>query len=199
MQNWLPPIHLFKSPNRRFFFSYGYVGWTKKLASWKRKLLSIGGHATLIKASLSSLPIYYMSLFSFPKGVLKKLVKIQRQFMWNGSVDKHSLPLAPWKLLELPKSLRGLSMAIFFTGIWHSYLCESRGYWMIPVRCGDVLSMQNISMGRLAYPPKWGPLEDHLCCHHETSPYSKHSTIKCEKKACLNVLFWHELWAGSIL
>lgn len=38
----------------------------KKLAGWKSKSLSLGGRLTLIKASLSNLPIYYMSLFSLP-------------------------------------------------------------------------------------------------------------------------------------
>lgn len=50
----------------------------KKLASWKGNLLSIGGRTTLIKASLSSIPLYYMSLFPIPKGVLDKLKRIQR-------------------------------------------------------------------------------------------------------------------------
>lgn len=60
----------------------------KKLASWKQNLLLIEGRLTLIKASLASLPIYYMSLLPIPKGVVGKIVKLQRRFLWAGSLEK---------------------------------------------------------------------------------------------------------------
>ncbi|KAL7188457.1 hypothetical protein ACSBR1_038335 [Camellia fascicularis] len=46
------------------------------LASWKRRFLSLAGRLTLIKAVLSSLPVYYLSLFKMPEGVAKELDKI---------------------------------------------------------------------------------------------------------------------------
>lgn len=85
-------------------------------------MLSIGGRATLIKASLLSLTIYYMSLFPIPKGVLESLTKIQRNFMWNNSADRRHLPLASWSLLELPKCLGGLNMATNIIGTWIHFL-----------------------------------------------------------------------------
>ena len=60
-----------------------------KLAAWNGKLLSIGGRLTLIKASLSSLPLYFMSLFPIPKGIIDCIVKIQRNFLWNGTEKKN--------------------------------------------------------------------------------------------------------------
>lgn len=60
----------------------------KKLATWKGKTLSIGGRLTLIKASISSLPLYYMSLFPMPKGIIAKIVRLQRQFFWSGTKEK---------------------------------------------------------------------------------------------------------------
>lgn len=45
----------------------------KKLSTWKRQYLSFGGRITLIKSSLSSLSIYYMSLYKMPTAVMKKL------------------------------------------------------------------------------------------------------------------------------
>lgn len=35
----------------------------KKLATWKRNHISLGGRITLIKAALANTPVYYMSLF----------------------------------------------------------------------------------------------------------------------------------------
>jgi hypothetical protein len=44
----------------------------KKLSSWKWKYLSVGGHLVLINLVLSSLPMFMLSFFKIPKGVLKK-------------------------------------------------------------------------------------------------------------------------------
>ncbi|GKF41596.1 hypothetical protein Tco_0124938 [Tanacetum coccineum] len=49
-----------------------------RLSKWKLKSLSIGGRLTLIKFVLSSLPLYYMSSFKVPKGVLSKMESIRR-------------------------------------------------------------------------------------------------------------------------
>ncbi|XP_010279442.1 PREDICTED: uncharacterized protein LOC104613364 [Nelumbo nucifera] len=45
----------------------------RKLASWKTKYLSFGGRVTLIKSTLSNLPIYFLSLFSIPNKVANQI------------------------------------------------------------------------------------------------------------------------------
>ena len=57
----------------------------KKLAIWKRQYISKGRRLTLIKSTLSNLPIYIMSLSQLPKGVKTLLEKIQTYFLWGGS------------------------------------------------------------------------------------------------------------------
>ena len=39
----------------------------KRLAMWKRQYISKGGRLTLIRSTLSSLPVYFMSLFLLPR------------------------------------------------------------------------------------------------------------------------------------
>ena len=56
----------------------------RKLANWKSQHISKGGRLTLIKSTLSNLPMYIMSLFRLPKGVKARLEKIQRDFPWGG-------------------------------------------------------------------------------------------------------------------
>ncbi|GKC85126.1 hypothetical protein Tco_1140843 [Tanacetum coccineum] len=56
---------------------------SNRLSKWKLKTLSIGGRLTLLKSVLSSIPLYHMSIFKAPIGVLNKLEAIRRNF-FNG-------------------------------------------------------------------------------------------------------------------
>ena len=56
----------------------------KRLAAWKTQYISKGGRITLIRSTLSSLPIYHLSLFRMPRKVCIRLERIQRQFLWGG-------------------------------------------------------------------------------------------------------------------
>ena len=53
----------------------------RKLALWKRQYLSKRGRLILLKSTLSSPPIYFMSLFVIPRKVGLRLKKIQRDFL----------------------------------------------------------------------------------------------------------------------
>ncbi|GKE02304.1 RNA-directed DNA polymerase, eukaryota [Tanacetum coccineum] len=54
-----------------------------RLSKWKIKTLYIGGRLTLLKSVLTSIPLYHMSIFKVPMGVLKKLETVRRNF-FNG-------------------------------------------------------------------------------------------------------------------
>ena len=57
----------------------------KKLSGWKRLYLSKGDRLTLLKSTLSSLPMYFLSLFTFPKAVAARIESTQRNFLWGSS------------------------------------------------------------------------------------------------------------------
>ena len=57
--------------------------YRKRLAAWKTQYISKGGRIMLIRSTLSSLPIYYLSLFRMPLKVGVILERIQRQFLWG--------------------------------------------------------------------------------------------------------------------
>ena len=53
----------------------------KRLAMWKRQYISKEGRITLIQSTLSSMPIYFMSLMRMPRVVRLRLEQIQRNFL----------------------------------------------------------------------------------------------------------------------
>lgn len=101
----------------------------KILASWKGRLLSIAGRITLIKASIASLPLYYMSLFPAPKGVIEAINKLQRRFLWSGDIGKNYLALVAWDKVILPKWNGGLNcgnllhrnISLLFKWVWRLF------------------------------------------------------------------------------
>src|SRR6266498_1202020 len=97
----------------------------KCLSSWKGKHLSIGGRLTLINLVLSSLPMYMMSFFDIPKGVLKKLNYFRSRFFWQGDDHKKKYRLAKWSILSQPKDRWGLGIkhiALLVNGFLNSSL-----------------------------------------------------------------------------
>ena len=64
----------------------------KRMASWKMEYISKSGKITLIRSTLSSLPIYHLSLFRMPQKICSSLERIQRQFLWGeGEALRRSL------------------------------------------------------------------------------------------------------------
>ena len=55
----------------------------KRLALWKCQFISKGGRITVIQSTLSSMPIYFMSLFRLPRIVKIRLERIQGDFLWG--------------------------------------------------------------------------------------------------------------------
>jgi len=82
----------------------------KKLTCWKAKHLSYGGRLVLLNSVLSSLPMFMMSFFEIPKGVLKKLNHYRSRFFWQGGSDKKKYHLAKWDILCRPKDQGGLGV-----------------------------------------------------------------------------------------
>ncbi|GJS85004.1 RNA-directed DNA polymerase, eukaryota, partial [Tanacetum coccineum] len=56
---------------------------SSRLSKWKLKLLSIGGRLTLLKSVLTSIPLYHMSIFKVPIGVLNHLESIRQNFFYG--------------------------------------------------------------------------------------------------------------------
>ncbi|KAL4183453.1 hypothetical protein AMTRI_Chr11g98310 [Amborella trichopoda] len=58
--------------------------FTRKFSSWKGRFLFLGGRITLNRATLTSIPVYYISLIQIPISVIQRLEKLMRDFLWFG-------------------------------------------------------------------------------------------------------------------
>ncbi|RVW64332.1 putative ribonuclease H protein [Vitis vinifera] len=84
--------------------------FSKRLTMWKRQYLSKGGRATLIRSTLSNLPIYYMSVLRLPSSVRRRLEQIQKDFLWGGGSLERKPHLVRWKVVCLSKKKGGLGI-----------------------------------------------------------------------------------------
>ncbi|RVW69522.1 Aspartic proteinase-like protein 2 [Vitis vinifera] len=82
----------------------------RRLAMWKRQYISKGGRITLIRSTLSNLPIYFMSIFQIPRAVRIRLEKIQRDFLWGGGALEQKPHLVRWSIVCDDKGKGGLGV-----------------------------------------------------------------------------------------
>ncbi|XP_028102776.1 uncharacterized protein LOC114302016 [Camellia sinensis] len=129
----------------------------KKLSSWKMRLLSYAGRLTLIKSTLSNLPIYFLSIFKMPKGVVKAISKIQANFLWGSSAASRKVHMVKWKEVTKGKNQGGLGIRdlgvvneCLLLKWWWRYGSEDKALWK------EVICCRYGKMGR-----GWSPLLSH--------------------------------------
>ncbi|GJY27776.1 RNA-directed DNA polymerase, eukaryota [Tanacetum coccineum] len=100
------------------------------------KTLSIGGRLTLLKSVLGASPLYNMSIFKVPKGVLKSMKAVRSNF-FNGADSKvKKITWASWdKLLTSKKngglgvsSFHALNRALLLKWVWH-FISQDGSLW----------------------------------------------------------------------
>ena len=73
-------------------------------------MLSVGGRLVLINSVLSSLPMFMMSFFEIPRGVLKKWDYFRSHFFWQSDEHKTKYRLTKWEVVCTPKDQEGLGV-----------------------------------------------------------------------------------------
>ena len=111
MWRWFSTHHILRAPHKSIGARDSIEErFRKRLASWKRQYISKGGRLTLIKSTLSGLPIYFLSLFRIPKLVYARLEKIQRDFLWGGGNLERRPHLVNWNTGCSEKKIGGLGV-----------------------------------------------------------------------------------------
>ncbi|XP_074271472.1 uncharacterized protein LOC141595407 [Silene latifolia] len=81
-----------------------------RIRSIGEKKLSYAGRLVLINSVLNTLYSYWAGMFIIPKGVIRRIEGICRNFLWDGSSDYHRVPLVVWEKVTLPKDEGGLGI-----------------------------------------------------------------------------------------
>eukprot|EP00253_Pinus_taeda_P018328 PITA_18328 len=98
-----------------------------KIQAWGSSSLNVAGKAVLIKAVLSSLPIFKFSVLLAPVGIIKKMEELIRQFFWKGGKQNDKrFCLIIWEIVTNPifegglnfKDLRAQNLAMGAKLIW---------------------------------------------------------------------------------
>lgn len=82
----------------------------RRLTSWKINFLSKGDRLTLIKSPMAHLPIYYLSTFTVPVSIAKKLEVSQCKFLWNDDEENWKFQLVKWEHIKRPLKQGGLGI-----------------------------------------------------------------------------------------
>ncbi|GJX20357.1 RNA-directed DNA polymerase, eukaryota [Tanacetum coccineum] len=108
----------------------------RRLSNWKMKMLSIGGRLTLVKSVLGSMPIFHMSLFKVPSGILRTLESIRSQFFNGIDGSKNKVSWVQWSKVLAPKvngglgvsSLFALNRGLIFKWVWR-FVSHDNSFW----------------------------------------------------------------------
>lgn len=75
-----------------------------------RGLVLLRRKITLINAYLSSIPLYYLSLFRIPVGVAERIKRYMKRFLLAGVGKDHRDHLVSWEVYCRSKDLGGLDI-----------------------------------------------------------------------------------------
>lgn len=107
-----------------------------RLASWNSLHLSLGGTITLLKSVLFALPIYYISFFKMPVGIINEMESLFKRFLWGGSEEARKINWVAWAKICKDKEKGGLgikNLKTFNTALLGKWLwrvkTESQSLW----------------------------------------------------------------------
>lgn len=85
----------------------------RKIKKWEARKMSFGGRITLLKAVLSSIPIYNLSFLPLPKLVGNHLRKLLCNFLWGGDGVLKKVAWVKWEDVCQAMKVRGLGLRDF--------------------------------------------------------------------------------------
>ncbi|GJZ64772.1 hypothetical protein Tco_0621468 [Tanacetum coccineum] len=123
---------------------------------WKNKSLSAARSLQLIQSVLSSMHIFWASVFILPSRILLDIEQLMRGFIWYQGYMRRGKAKVAWDIVCLPKKEGGLGIrklevfnkALMIAHIWsllthkeslwvkwiHAYKIKDQSFWNVPYR-----------------------------------------------------------------
>ncbi|KAJ9561158.1 hypothetical protein OSB04_006318 [Centaurea solstitialis] len=95
----------------------------RRILDWKNKWLSFAGRLQLINSVLSSISVYWASMFLLPISVVNEIRKLLRTFLWSSGEDIRGKAKVSWSCVCLPREKRWI----------HEYRLKGRSFWDVGV------------------------------------------------------------------
>ncbi|GAU31515.1 hypothetical protein TSUD_332900 [Trifolium subterraneum] len=123
-------------PRRLGFWEPVLTRIQNRLSGWKSCFLSFGGRLVLLKSVLTSMPVYALSFFKAPSGIISSINSILIKFFWGGSEDTRKISWISWKDICSSKEhgglgvrhLREFNLALLGKWCWRM-LVDRGGLW----------------------------------------------------------------------
>ncbi|CAJ2644440.1 unnamed protein product [Trifolium pratense] len=123
-------------PRRLVFWDQILTRLKNRLSGWKSRFLSFGGRLVLLKSVLTSLPVYALSFFKAPSGIISSIESLFVKFFWGGCEESRKISWVSWKSVCLRKEYGGLGVRqlrefnIALLGKWcWRMLVDREGLW----------------------------------------------------------------------
>ncbi|KEH37317.1 transmembrane protein, putative [Medicago truncatula] len=136
-----------------------------RLNTWGHKYISFGGRIVLVNAVLNVIPIFYLSLLKLPVQVWKRIVRIQREFLWGGVGGGNKISWVKWETVCQSKRNGGLGvkdirlMNVSLLAKWRWRLIDGdTALWKEALRAKYGIGVDNLLVGGFIGAPRLGVL-----------------------------------------
>ena len=124
------------NPRKKSFWKPVLTKLNARLSVWKGRFLSLAGRRCVIKSVLTSIPLFYLSVFKAPKSIYKSIISIQRKFLWRWGKEKRPISWVSWRDLCKAKEEGGMGLkdikkfnfALLAKWKWQ-YISQEKGKW----------------------------------------------------------------------
>ena len=143
---------------------------------------------------LTSIPLFYLSLFKAPHAICHKISSIQRRFLWTGGDDQKHISWVSWENVCKPKEEGGLGIkdirrfncALLAKWKWRM-LTEEKGKWK-----DILLSKYDLGIGSNSKTLSWWWKDLSKVCEEGEEEGWFHKRVAWKVGAGDKVRFWED-------